>query len=63
MQATKINSFTTVVNFSMIIISLMSFCQQVSKSNKRKLENSSKEKSIVATPTMDIQMVIMSDNL
>lgn len=63
MKALKINSFKEVVSFSIIILLLMSSCNQSGKNNKEKAENNSKEKSIVDTPKMDIQTAIMSSNL
>jgi ankyrin repeat protein len=63
MKAPKINSIKMLVNFSVIILLLMSGCTQSGKNNKTKSENSSKAKSIVETPKMNIQTAIISDKL
>jgi len=51
------------VNFSIIIILLMSSCDQSGKNNKTMSKNSAKAKSIVDVPKIDLQTAIMTDNL
>jgi ankyrin repeat protein len=63
MKAPKINSFKMLVNFSVIILLLMSSCTQLGKNNKTESENTSKAMSIVEAPKMNIQTAILSDNL
>jgi len=63
MKTPKINSFKTVVTFSLSILLLMSSCAQSSKSDKTNPENNSTAKSIIAAPKTDIQTAIMSDDL
>lgn len=63
MKTPKINSFKTVVNFSLSILLLMSSCAESNKRAKTTSENNSTAKSIIAAPKTDIQTAIMSDNL
>ena len=63
MKVSKINSFKTVVTFSLSMLLLMSSCAQSNKIDKTNSENNSTAKSIIAAPKTDIQTAIMSDNL
>ncbi len=63
MKAPKINSFKMLLNFSFIILLLMSGCTQSGKSTDTKSENNSKAKSIVDKPKIDIQTAVLSGNL
>lgn len=63
MNVSKINSFKTVVTFSLSMLLLMSSCAQSNKIDKTNSENNSTAKSIIAAPKTDIQTAIMSDNL
>lgn len=63
MKVSKINSFKTVVTFSLSMLLLMSSCAQSNKIDKTNSENNSTAKSIIAAPKTDIQIAIMSDNL
>ncbi|HZL08563.1 MAG TPA: ankyrin repeat domain-containing protein [Prolixibacteraceae bacterium] len=63
MKALKINSFKMAVNFSFIILLLLSACAQPGSSNNTKSENNSKAKVVVDKPEIDIQAAILSGNL
>jgi ankyrin repeat protein len=63
MKVSKINFFKTVLNFSVIMLLSMSSCKQSNKSTKSKSGNNPNEKSIAATPKMNLQTAVMSGNL
>jgi ankyrin repeat protein len=63
MKALKITSFKMAVNFSFIIILILNACAQSGSSNNTKSENTTKAKSIVAKPEMDLPAAIISGNL
>ena len=63
MKIPRINSLKTVLNFLLLILLLTSSCAQSSKNTNTKANNSTKAKTEVDKPKIDIQTAIMSDNL
>jgi len=62
MKVHKIISRKTLYSLSIMIVLLTSACNQ-SGNNKAKLENDSNAPSMAATPKIDLQTAIISDNL
>lgn len=63
MKTLKIISFKMVLNFSFIILLLSNACAQPGNNTNTKTENSSKTKSQVEKPKIDIQTAIITNNL
>ncbi|MGB5357441.1 MAG: ankyrin repeat domain-containing protein [Eudoraea sp.] len=59
----RINSLKTVINFSLLIILLISSCAQSGKNTDTKMDNSNKARAEVHKPDMDIQTAVISGNL
>lgn len=63
MKKIKINSLKTLTNMSLLLLLLATACGQSSKKTKTDANNTTEMESVVATPEIDIQGAILSDNM
>jgi len=59
----KITSLRTLINMSLVLLLLTAACGQTSNKTKAEVTNTTETKSVVATPEIDIQAAILSDNV
>lgn len=63
MKTIRKNVFTTMANLSLSILLLGASCRQKNQNQKITEADNSKTEIVVATPKMDIQSAILSDNI
>lgn len=63
MKTIKMNSLKTLTNMSLLLLLLTTSCGQSGNKSKAEANNGTETKSVVATPEMDIQAAILSDNV
>jgi len=62
-KTVKMNSFKTLTNMSLLLLLLTTACGQSSNKTKTEVNNTTETKSVVATPEIDIQAAILSNNI
>ena len=59
----KMNSLKTLINMSLLLLLLTTACGQSGNKTKTEANNTTETESVVATPEIDIQAAILSDNI